>query len=71
MTNSLRLNPPVFIDAASAVSLEIPKKNIVNVVICSAGMRCGKDEPTPTVLRCAALHLQRPTQGCRGCRAPL
>jgi hypothetical protein len=37
MTNSLRLNPPVFIDATSAVSLEIPKKNIVNVVICSAG----------------------------------
>ncbi len=76
MANSLRLNPPVFIDATSAVSLEIPKKNIVNVVICSAGTALSGshgavrvDEPPQpccAALRCAALRLQRPTQGRRG-----
>jgi hypothetical protein len=65
MTNSLRLNPPVFIDATSAVSLEIPKKNIVNVVICSAGTALlgshgavrvdGPPQPNRAALRCAAL----------------
>ena len=40
MIYSLRLKPPVLIEAASAVIFWIPKKNVMNVPICAHDCCC-------------------------------